>query len=158
MEEIDDQNKSIIINNNISRLNDYFFKKNNFIDSNKAYFENKEKINNFKYEVCAKDFFTSFQCQKKSFLSKIDNEDNIEGKNDENNNENFNDENINNNNSNSHNNNKNSIYFKLFVQSCSKDEGNIIDNNSINDNTHYIFSSDNNMCQDFYFYCQRTEN
>ena len=156
MKEIE-QNKSIIINNNISRLNDYFFKKNDFIDSNKAYLENKEKINNFKYEVCTKDFFTSFQCQKKSFLSKMDNEDNIEGKNNKNNYENFNDENSNNNNSISHN-NKNSIYFKLFVQSCSKDEGNINDNNSINDNTHYIFSSDNNMCQDFYFYCQRTEN
>ena len=162
MKEIE-HNKSTIINNNISRISDYFLKKNIFIETNKTYLksklDNKDKINNFKYEVCAKDFFTSFQCQKKSFLSKIDNDDNIEGKNNENNNENyFNNKNSNNKNSFSQNNNKNSIYFNLFVQSCSKDEGNINDNNSINDNAHYIFSSDNNMCQDFYFSCQRTEN
>ena len=41
-----------------------------------------------------------------------------------------------------HHNHSKSIYFKLFVQSCSKDE-NYTNQNSDNDKTHLIFSSDN---------------
>ena len=37
----------------------------------------------------------------------------------------------------------NVIYFKLFVQSCSKDE-NYTNQNNDNDKAHLIFSSDNN--------------
>ena len=157
IKEIDEnRNKSIkIINNNFSKINDYFFNNNNYIHSN----TNTNKPNkSYKNEICEKDFFTSFQCQKKSFIQKINNynndyENNII--NPEINNNKINDENNNNINL-----NKNSIYFKLFLQSCSKDENNINQNNEINENTHYIFSSDNNMCQDqdFYFFCQRTEN
>ena len=111
---------------------------------------------NYKNEVCEKDYFTSFQCQKKSFIH------NINTYNNENTSNNDNNDYLNNSfyedNKNSINKNKNSIYFKLFVQSCSKDEGDINQNDTINDNTHYIFSSDNNMCQDFYYFCQRIEN
>ena len=142
---------------------DYFFKKNNYnIDPNiklniNSNNEHKSSNNHYKNEVCEKDFFTSFQCQKKSFksfISKIDNNDN--------NNEDIIKDNIKNkNDKNEHlyttNNNKNSIYFNLFVQSCSKDEVDTDQSNSINYNPHYIFSSDNNMCQDFYYFCQRTE-
>ena len=153
-------------NNNISKLNDYYiFKKNNYTDLNIDKFNNHNKYNhnhnhkhnhNYKNEVCEKDYFTSFQCQKKSFIH------NINIYNHENTSNNDNNDYLNNSffedNKNSINKNKNSIYFKLFVQSCSKDEGDINQNDTINDNTHYIFSSDNNMCQDFYFFCQRIEN
>ena len=124
------------------------------IDSNNG---QNIKVNKFKNEVCEKDFFTSFQCQKKSFISKLDNSED-----DENNYNIYNEDNFNidgkNVNLSYNNKNKNSIYFKLFVQSCSKDEGDINKTNSITDNTHYTFSSDNTKCQDFYFFCKRTEN
>jgi len=156
IKEIDEnRNLSIkIINNNFSKINDYFFNNNNYILSDT---KTDRPHKSYKNEICEKDFFTSFQCQKKSFIQKINNYNNdyenniintkINNKNNDGNNNNINL-------------NKNSIYFKLFLQSCSKDEGNINKNNEINENTHYIFSSDNNMCQDqdFYFFCQRTEN
>lgn len=151
-------------NNNISVIDHYFFIKNNNMNSNtnKSIDSNngqKIKVNKYKNEVCEKDFFTSFQCQKKSFISKIDN--NEEEENNINSNI-YNEDIFNIDGKNiyisTNNNNKNSIYFKLFVQSCSKDEDDINQTNSINDNTHYTFSSDNNMCQDFYFFCKRTEN
>ena len=145
-----EQNKTIKIDNNdFTKLNDFGTNKLNF----NSKIEKTNKINDYKYEVCAKDFFTSFQCHKKSFLSKIDHDDNNEGYI----NENINENNFNNNKDNNNSFSQNNIYFKLFVQSCSKDEDNINENSTINDNTHYIFSSDNNMCQDFYFFCQRTE-
>ena len=111
--------------------------KNNNNNGNKIEFNNN---------VCIKDYsFSSFQCQKKSFNELYDEEHNEE---------NYNNLEINNDNFNNH---SKSIYFKLFVQSCSKDE-NYTNQNNDNDKTHLIFSSDNNKYQDFYFYCQRTEN
>ena len=138
--------------------NDYFYKKNYNIDSNiKLNINSNNEHNHYKNEVCEKDFFTSFQCQKKSFknfISKMDNNDNKE---EYNINDSIKNKNEKNENLYITNNNKNSIYFNLFVQSCSKDEVDTDQSNSINDNPHYIFSSDNNMCQDFYYFCQRTE-
>ena len=57
---------------------------------------------------------------------------------------------------------KNPIYFKLFVQSCRLDEEPINNNNKdyniiINDNKHYVFSTDISTYQDFYFFCQETD-
>jgi hypothetical protein len=139
-------------NNNISKIHDYFF--GNYNDSN-TNINNQEDNNNndnfnkieFNNNVCIKDSFSSFQCQKKSFNELYDEEHNEENYNNlEINNDNF-----------VHNNHSKSIYFKLFVQSCSKDE-NYTNQNNDNDKTHLIFSSDNNKYQDFYFYCQRTEN
>ena len=59
---------------------------------------------------------------------------------------------------------KNPIYFKLFVQSCSLDEEPENNNNKdkdfniiINDNKHYVFSTDISTYQDFYFFCQETD-
>jgi hypothetical protein len=139
-------------NNNISKIHDYFF--GNYNDSN-TNINNQEDNNNndnfnkieFNNNVCIKDSFSSFQCQKKSFNELYDEEHNEE---------NYNNLKINNDNF-MHNNHSKSIYFKLFVQSCSKDE-NYTNQNNDNDKTHLIFSSDNNKYQDFYFYCQRTEN
>lgn len=166
-EKEDNRNFGIYNNdNNISKLSDYFLKKNNYIDSHKFNindkFEKKDKNNNYKYEICSQDFFTSFQCYKKPFLSKMVSNDT----NEESFKENINSNSINNdyknyiNNSIINNNKKNSIYFKLFLQSCSKDEDDNNENIKDNKHTHYIFSSDNNMCQeqDFYFFCKRTEN
>jgi hypothetical protein len=170
IEEIEQNNGNggnISINNNISKLNDYYiFKKNNDTDLNIDKYNKYNNYNNnnnnhhhhhnYKNEICEKDYFTSFQCQKKSFIH------NINTYNNENTSNNDNNDYLNNSffedNKNSINKNKNSIYFKLFVQSCSKDEGDINQNDTINDNPHYIFSSDNNMCQDFYYFCQRIEN
>jgi hypothetical protein len=169
IEEIEQNNGNggnISINNNISKLNDYYiFKKNNDTDLNINKYNKYNNYNNnnnnhhhhnYKNEICEKDYFTSFQCQKKSFIH------NINTYNNENTSNNDNNDYLNNSffedNKNSINKNKNSIYFKLFVQSCSKDEGDINQNDTINDNPHYIFSSDNNMCQDFYYFCQRIEN
>ena len=139
-----------INNNNISNIHDYFFGNYNASNTN---INNQEKKNNkgifnkveFNNNVCIKDSFSSFQCQKKSFNELYDEELNEE---------NNNNLEINNNNFNNH---SKSIYFKLFVQSCSKDE-NYTNQNNYNDKTHLIFSSDNNKYHDFYFYCQRTEN
>jgi hypothetical protein len=170
IEEIEKNNGNggnISINNNISKLNDYYiFQKNNDTNLNidkynkynkyNNYNNNNHHHHNYKNEICEKDYFTSFQCQKKSFIH------NINTYNNENTSNNDNNDYLNNSffedNKNSINKNKNSIYFKLFVQSCSKDEGDINQNDTINDNPHYIFSSDNNMCQDFYYFCQRIEN
>jgi hypothetical protein len=137
-------------NNNISKIHDYFFGNYNASNTN---INNQEKKNNkgifnkveFNNNVCIKDSFSSFQCQKKSFNELYDEEFNEE---------NNNNLEINNNNFNNH---SKSIYFKLFVQSCSKDE-NYTNQNNDNDKAHLIFSSDNNKYNDFYFYCQRTEN
>ena len=141
-----------INNNNISNIHDYFFGNYNASNTN---INNKDKNNNnnkvifnkveFNNNVCIKDSFSSFQCQKKSFNELYDEEFNEE---------NNNNLEINNNNFNNH---SKSIYFKLFVQSCSKDE-NYTNQNNYNDKAHLIFSSDNNKYNDFYFYCQRTEN
>jgi len=135
-------------NNNISNIHDYFFGNYNVSNTN---INNQENNNANKIEfnnnVCIKDSFSSFQCQKKSFNELYDEEHNEE---------NYNNLEINNDNFMSNNHSK-SIYFKLFVQSCSKDE-NYTNQNNDNDKTHLIFSSDNNKYQDFYFYCQRTEN
>ena len=167
-QNININNNIKINNNNISRLKDYFIKyhnnNNNDLDSNidnfNKYKNNNNHHHNYKNEVCEKDYFTSFQCQKKSFIHNINTYDN-ESINNNDDNYYFNNTFIDNN-ENTINKNKNSIYFKLFVQSCSKDEGDI-NNDTINENTHYdhthyIFSSDNNMCQDFYYFCQRIEN
>ena len=135
-------------NNNISNIHDYFFGNYNVSNTN---INNQENNNGNKIEfnnnVCIKDSFSSFQCQKKSFNELYDEEPNEE---------NYNNLEINKDNFMHHNHSK-SIYFKLFVQSCSKDE-NYTNQNIDNDKTHLIFSSDNNKYQDFYFYCQRTEN
>ena len=146
--------KENILNNNISNIHDYFLKKGNYNDSNNSNTNNNNQENNgnfnkneFNNNVCIKDSFSSFQCQKKSFNELYDEEPNEE---------NYNNLEINKDNFMHHNHSK-SIYFKLFVQSCSKDE-NYTNQNIDNDKTHLIFSSDNNKYQDFYFYCQRTEN
>ena len=141
-------------NNNTSNIHDYFFGNYNDSNTNIITQENNKNNNNnvnkieFNNNVCIKDYsFSSFQCQKKSFNELYDEEHNEENYNNlEINNDNF-----------VHNNHSKSIYFKLFVQSCSKDE-NYTNQNNDNDKTHLIFSSDNNKYQDFYFYCQRTEN
>ena len=150
-------------NHNISRINDYFFKRNNYIESNiNNNIINKINFNNnnvHKNEICEKDYFTSFQCHKKSFhdFYNRDIEQNIYNEN------NINNEDNKNNLSQNQNKTKNSLYFKLFVQSCSKDEGYTNQNlnndeNNVSTTTHYIFSSDNNIYQDFYYYCKRSEN
>ena len=60
---------------------------------------------------------------------------------------------------------KNPIYFKLFIQSCSLEEEpesnnnkDNKDNNSFNDNKHYVFSTDKTSYRDFYFFCQEIDN
>ena len=120
-------------NNNISNIHDYFFGNYNVSNTN---INNQENNNGNKIEfnnnVCIKDSFSSFQCQKKSFNELYDEEHNEE---------NYNNLEINNDNFMSNNHSK-SIYFKLFVQSCSKDE-NYTNKNSDNDKTHLIFTSDN---------------
>ena len=146
--------------NNISKFDDYFLKKhqhqiNSTNNSKNNNLEERTQINNYKNEICEKDFFTSFQCKKTPFPQKISiNNESFEENHRGNN---YYIENNDNTYFNSNNNNNKNLYFKLFVQSCSKDEIDENHNNSINDYTHYIFSSDNNMCQDFYFFCQRTE-
>ena len=142
--------------NNISKIDDFFFKKQHINSPNKSKIHNnieeKTEINNYKNEICEEDFFTSFQCKKTPFPPKIS--DDFEESNNDNNFYIQNKDNIYISSNNSYNKN---LYFKLFVQSCNKDEMDDNHNNSINDYTHYIFSSDNNMCHDFYFFCQRTE-
>jgi hypothetical protein len=163
--KIDNRNINKIKDNplgisNISTINDYIFKKNNYIDTNvkinvidKVNEDKNNNINHYKNEFCEKDFFTSFQCKKKLYDNNDDyiGDNNIDDKNYFKDNKDKNVFSISNN-------NKNSIYFKLIVQSCSKDEMDSNQNNSFNDNTHYILSNDDNMCHDFYYFCQRTEN
>ena len=157
--KIENQNNNKIKENkNISKLDDYLFKKNNYMETNvkmnimdKNSDNKKTNINHDKDEFCEKEIFTSFQCKKRSYEN---NDDYIDDNtfDDKNYFKNDNDKNL------YISSNKNSIYFKLFVQSCSKDEIDSNQNSSDNDNTHYILSNDNNMCHNFYFFCQRTEN
>jgi len=127
--------------NNISLKNEDSFKNKN---------ENIEEKNN------EKEFFNSFQCEKKSFASMMLDEINSFKLNSRNeiNNDNAKKENKNENKI------KNPIYFKLFVQSCSLDEepeNNNKDYNIINDNKHYVFSTDKSTYQDYYFFCRETD-
>ena len=118
-------------------------KKNEKIEIRKE--EHIEHDNN---GFCEKNFFNSFQCQKKLFIpkyhkknqfSKITSYNNIE-------NHKFKSKN-----------DKKSIYFKLFVQSCNKDEEEVENNYMTNEKCHYTFSSDDNFFQNFYYVCQKTE-
>ena len=128
--------------NNISLINEDSFKNKN---------ENIEEKNN------EKEFFNSFQCEKKSFASIMLDEINtfkLQSGND------FNNDNAKKEKKNE-NKMKNPIYFKLFVQSCSLDEepenNNNKDYNLINDNKHYVFSTDKSTYQDYYFFCRETD-
>ena len=128
--------------NNISLINEDSFKNKN------------ENIEEKYYE---KEFFNSFQCEKKSFASMMLDEINSFKLNSRNeiNNDNIKKEKKNENKI------KNPIYFKLFVQSCSLDEepenNNNKDYNIINDNKHYVFSTDKSTYQDYYFFCRETD-
>ena len=112
-------------------------------------------IKNIEDKFYENEFFNSFQCKKRSFksimLNEIDEFEKIKYINYNNISKEKNESKI-----------KNPIYFKLFVQSCSLDEepeNNINkDYNIINENKHYIFSTDKTTYQDFYFFCQKTDN
>ena len=143
---------SYINNNNIRKTQEIINSTNNF--NNSMIKENV--IKNIEDKFYENEFFNSFQCKKRSFksimLNEIDEFEKIKYIN------------YNNNISKEKNESKikNPIYFKLFVQSCSLDEepeNNINkDYNIINENKHYIFSTDKTTYQDFYFFCQKTDN
>ena len=128
--------------------------KNDSVKYNKENTEEKINENNF---------FNSFQCKKKSFASMmLDEFDNNKEWNTEKENNNIEDINKE---KKGENKIKNPIYFKLFIQSCSLEEEpesnnnkDNKDNNSFNDNKHYVFSTDKTSYRDFYFFCQEIDN
>ena len=138
-------------NNNIRKTQEIINSTNNF--NNSMIKENV--IKNIEDKFYENEFFNSFQCKKRSFksimLNEIDEFEKIKYINYNNISKEKNESKI-----------KNPIYFKLFVQSCSLDEepeNNINkDYNIINENKHYIFSTDKTTYQDFYFFCQKTDN
>ena len=141
-------------NNNIRKTQEIINSTNNF--NNSIIKENI--IKNIEDKFYENEFFNSFQCKKRSFksimLNEIDEFEKIKYINYNNISKEKNESKI-----------KNPIYFKLFVQSCSLDEepennkNNINkDHNIINENKHYIFSTDKTTYQDFYFFCQKTDN
>ena len=138
-------------NNNIRKTQEIINSTNNF--NNSIIKENI--IKNIEDKFYENEFFNSFQCKKRSFksimLNEIDEFEKIKYINYNNISKEKNESKI-----------KNPIYFKLFVQSCSLDEepeNNINkDYNIINENKHYIFSTDKTTYQDFYFFCQKTDN
>ena len=142
---------SYINNNNIRKTQEIINSTNNF--NNSMIKENV--IKNIEDKFYENEFFNSFQCKKRSFksimLNEIDEFEKIKYINYNNISKEKNESKI-----------KNPIYFKLFVQSCSLDEApenNINkDYNIINENKHYIFSTDKTTYQDFYFFCQKTDN
>jgi len=142
---------SYINNNNIRKIQEIINSTNNF--NNSMIKENV--IKNIEDKFYENEFFNSFQCKKRSFksimLNEIDEFEKIKYINYNNISKEKNESKI-----------KNPIYFKLFVQSCSLDEepeNNINkDYNIINENKHYIFSTDKTTYQDFYFFCQKTDN
>ena len=142
---------SYINNNNIRKTQEIINSTNNF--NNSMIKENV--IKNIEDKFYENEFFNSFQCKKRSFksimLNEIDEFEKIKYINYNNISKEKNESKI-----------KNPIYFKLFVQSCSLDEepeNNINkDYNIINENKHYIFSTDKTTYQDFYFFCQKTDN
>ena len=146
---------SYINNNNIRKTQEIINSTNNF--NNSMIKENV--IKNIEDKFYENEFFNSFQCKKRSFksimLNEIDEFEKIKYIN------------YNNNISKEKNESKikNPIYFKLFVQSCSLDEEPENNKNNINkdyninnENKHYIFSTDKTTYQDFYFFCQKTDN
>ena len=138
---------SYILRNNLEKYNVTEWNKSNIYSEQ---LKNKSDINEDKKNE--KKFFNSFQCKKRSFASMMfDKYKNFEWNlEDNNNNDNLTHEEKN------YNKIKNPIYFKLFVQSCSLDEE-PVNNIIINDNKHYVFSTDISTYQDFYFFCQETD-
>jgi len=142
---------SYINNNNIRKTQEIINSTNNL--NNSIIKENI--IKNIEDKFHENEFFNSFQCKKRSFksimLNEIDEFEKIKYVNYNNISKEKNESKI-----------KNPIYFKLFVQSCSLDEepeNNINkDYNIINENKHYIFSTNKTTYQDFYFFCQKTDN
>ena len=138
-------------NNNIRKTQEIINSTNNL--NNSIIKENI--IKNIEDKFYENEFFNSFQCKKRSFksimLNEIDEFEKIKYINYNNISKEKNESKI-----------KNPIYFKLFVQSCSLDEepeNNINkDYNIINENKHYIFSTDKTTYQNFYFFCQKTDN
>ena len=144
------------LRNNLEKYNETEWNKSNVY---KEPLKNKSDIHEDKKNE--KKFFNSFQCKKRSFASMMfDKYKNFEWNLEENNNnDNFT---IEEKKENKINKIKNPIYFKLFVQSCSLDEEPENNNNKdyniiINDNKHYVFSTDISTYQDFYFFCQETD-
>ena len=135
------------LRNNLEKYNVTEWNKSNIYSEP---LKNKSDINEDKKNE--KKFFNSFQCKKRSFASMMfDKYKNFEWNlEDNNNNDNLTHEEKN------YNKIKNPIYFKLFVQSCSLDEE-PVNNIIINDNKHYVFSTDISTYQDFYFFCQETD-
>ena len=154
---------SFLLNSKISNNNSNTLRHNQEIIENIKINISKEEIFDNKKEkgICEKDFFSSFQCKKKSFTSIINDanldfnfDDNIENKEYM---SNLNErENIENKFLKKKNKIKNPIYFKLFVQSCSLEEEPENNNIITNDNKHYVFSTDKSPYHDFYFFCQKT--
>jgi len=146
----DDSN---ILRNNLEKYNESELNKTELYNES---LKNKNDIHEDKKNE--KNFFNSFQCKKRSFASMMfDKYKNFEWNLEENNNndnltiEEKKEYKI-----------KNPIYFKLFVQSCSLEEEPENNNNKdynifINDNKHYVFSTDISTYQDFYFFCQETD-
>ena len=136
---------SYINNNNIRKTQEIINSTNNF--NNSMIKENV--IKNIEDKFYENEFFNSFQCKKRSFksimLNEIDEFEKIKYINYNNISKEKNESKI-----------KNPIYFKLFVQSCSLDEE-PVNNIIINDNKHYVFSTDISTYQDFYFFCQETD-
>ena len=138
-------------NNNIRKTKEIINSTNNLSDS----IIKENIIKNIEDKFYENEFFNSIQCKKRSFksimLNEIDEFEKIKYINYNNISKEKNESKI-----------KNPIYFKLFVQSCSLDEepeNNINkDYNIINENKHYIFSTDKTTYQDFYFFCQKTDN
>ena len=128
---------------------------NNISLINEDSFNNKNEI--YEEKNNEKEFFNSFQCEKKSIASMMLDEINTLKLNS------GNDINIDNDQKGKKKENKikNPIYFKLFVQSCSLDEepenNNNKDYNIFNDNKHYVFSTDKSTYQEYYFFCRETD-
>ena len=152
------------ISNNTN--NNYQIRKNlENLNVNESLIKNDPLINKNEYtenKIHENDFFNSFQCKKKSFasmmLDELNKMDLIQEK------ENNNIEDINKEKK-SENKLKNPIYFKLFIQRCPLEEepennnnNNNKEYNSLNENKHYIFSTDKTTYRDFYFFCQETDN
>ena len=131
---LSNEEENYTLRNNLEKFNES--------ELNKSFIFNepiKNKSETHEDKIYEKEFFNSFQCKKRSFASMmLDKHKNFEWNLEDNNNN----DNSNLRNEIKHENKiKNPIYFKIII----------------NDNKHYVFSTDISTYQDFYFFCQETD-
>ena len=133
---LSNNNDSYLIRNNLEQFNETEWNKSNIY---KEALKNKSDINEDK--IKEKEFFNSFQCKKRSFASMMfDKYKNFEWNLEENNtNDNL------------------TIEEKKELDEEPENNNNKDYNIIINDNKHYVFSTDISTYQDFYFFCQETD-